>query len=72
MYNTHNLPECHTCIWFQHIIRAIGRCHLNPPIPIKPSNSNWEQSELPITWETNYCSHHRLSPQTEKQNGNKS
>lgn len=59
MSNPNSLPECHTCLYFQHIQNAIGNCHLNPPIPTKPKKTSSELSDLPITWETNYCSHHK-------------
>ena len=62
MKNPNKLPECHTCLYFNHITDAIGTCHLNPPVPIASSQTEliteWEISEQSITWETNFCSHH--------------
>ena len=59
MSNPNNLPECHTCLYFQTIQNAIGYSHLNPPVVIEPQFHKHETCELPVTWETNYCSHHK-------------
>ena len=61
MNNPNNLPECLTCLYFTHLggSTAAGICHLNPPVPVKPAEELIRLSEETITWETNYCSHHK-------------
>ena len=60
MENPNKLPECHTCLYFKHIEKAIGICHLNPPTPLTDTSKakTVPLSEPTVTWETNYCSHH--------------
>ena len=62
--NPNKLPQCNTCVYFEHLSLAFGNCHLNPPIPLTTPNEGLHLSELPTTWEVNYCSHHKAKENT--------